>query len=107
MASTGAAKAQSSSLGAVPCVTLLHFDIDHVCPCSAFSVWNAGRRDFPAFPHTPYEIQKTFMESMYSTLEKGGVGLFESPTGNTPEVAKPSQTPPPQPMTALQVLVRP
>ena len=34
------------------------------------------------------------MESMYSTLEKGGVGLFESPTGNALSVAEPLRTPP-------------
>ena len=38
---------------------------------------------FPAFPYQPYEIQRSFMESMYATLETGGVGLFESPTGST------------------------
>jgi len=36
---------------------------------------------FPAFPYEPYDIQRRFMESMYATLETGGVGLFESPTG--------------------------
>ena len=55
------------------------------CPrLSAVPVWSyvgAGREDFPAFPHKPYDIQKDFMESLYRTLEKGGVGLFESPTG--------------------------
>ncbi|DBA94863.1 TPA: hypothetical protein ACH3X1_002400 [Trebouxia sp. C0004] len=41
----------------------------------------SGRQRFPAFPYEPYDIQRRFMESMYATLETGGVGLFESPTG--------------------------
>ena len=41
----------------------------------------AGRKDFPAFPYTPYGIQTDFMRSLYDTLEAGGIGLFESPTG--------------------------
>ena len=42
---------------------------------------SSGRQMFPAFPYEPYDIQRRFMESMYATLETGGVGLFESPTG--------------------------
>ena len=41
----------------------------------------AGRADFPAFPYPPYDIQLGFMGALYSALEAGGVGLFESPTG--------------------------
>ncbi|KAI3870964.1 hypothetical protein MKW92_041499 [Papaver armeniacum] len=37
--------------------------------------------DFSAFPFKPYSIQKDFMKSLYSFLNKGGVGMFESPTG--------------------------
>lgn len=40
-------------------------------------------KTFPAFPYQPYDIQQSLMESMYATLETGGVGLFESPTGCT------------------------
>ena len=36
--------------------------------------------DFP-FPFQPYSIQKEFMRSLYHALEKGYVGIFESPTG--------------------------
>ncbi|PSC69979.1 putative ATP-dependent RNA helicase DDX11 [Micractinium conductrix] len=36
---------------------------------------------FPAFPYPPYDIQQRFMATLYSALEQGGVGLFESPTG--------------------------
>ena len=39
------------------------------------------RQTFPGFPYEPYDIQQRFMESMYATLDTGGVGLFESPTG--------------------------
>jgi chromosome transmission fidelity protein 1 len=34
-----------------------------------------------AFPHEPYEIQREFMLALYDTLERGQIGLFESPTG--------------------------
>ena len=39
------------------------------------------RTDFPAFPYQPYGIQQDFMQALYKTLNSGGVGLFESPTG--------------------------
>ncbi|XP_028287261.1 ATP-dependent DNA helicase DDX11 [Parambassis ranga] len=39
-----------------------------------------GRLEFP-FPYKPYDIQEQFMHSLYSTLEQGKVGIFESPTG--------------------------
>jgi chromosome transmission fidelity protein 1 len=37
--------------------------------------------EFPAFPFPPYDIQLGFMRALYRALEEGGVGLFESPTG--------------------------
>lgn len=40
----------------------------------------AVKRDFH-HPYTPYGIQETFMETLYQTIEKGGVGILESPTG--------------------------
>lgn len=42
-----------------------------------------GRRDEIDFhhPYTPYDIQETFMQTVYDVLEKGGVGILESPTG--------------------------
>ena len=33
------------------------------------------------YPLTPYGIQVKFMQNLYSVLESGGVGIFESPTG--------------------------
>ena len=33
------------------------------------------------FPFEPYEVQKQLMCKIYSTLERGGVSIFESPTG--------------------------
>lgn len=36
---------------------------------------------FDGFPFTPYAIQQQLMEALYALLKKGGVGLFESPTG--------------------------
>lgn len=38
------------------------------------------QRDFH-HPYTPYSIQETFMETLYQTIERGGVGILESPTG--------------------------
>lgn len=36
---------------------------------------------FPAFPYKPYSIQIDFMNSLYHSLNKGGVSMLESPTG--------------------------
>ena len=36
---------------------------------------------FPAFPYEPYSIQIDFMNSLYHSLNKGGVSMLESPTG--------------------------
>jgi chromosome transmission fidelity protein 1 len=38
------------------------------------------KRDFH-HPYTPYDIQETFMETVYQVLENGKVGILESPTG--------------------------
>ncbi|XP_051917307.1 ATP-dependent DNA helicase DDX11 isoform X2 [Hippocampus zosterae] len=38
------------------------------------------RSQFP-FPFQPYTIQEEFMHSLYSALDQGKVGIFESPTG--------------------------
>ncbi|XP_074533636.1 ATP-dependent DNA helicase DDX11 [Halichoeres trimaculatus] len=45
-----------------------------------FSSMEDGRVDFP-FPYQPYNIQLQFMQALYSALEQGKVGIFESPTG--------------------------
>ncbi|CAM9128501.1 unnamed protein product [Chrysoparadoxa australica] len=37
-------------------------------------------REIP-FPFEPYAVQKQLMNHIYATLAKGGVGIFESPTG--------------------------
>uniref|UniRef100_A0A3B5MS22 DEAD/H (Asp-Glu-Ala-Asp/His) box helicase 11 n=1 Tax=Xiphophorus couchianus TaxID=32473 RepID=A0A3B5MS22_9TELE len=39
-----------------------------------------GRDSFP-FPYKPYDIQEQFMTALYSALDQGKVGIFESPTG--------------------------
>ena len=39
------------------------------------------RRDFPAFPFAPYPVQKQLMDKVYAILDRGGVGIIESPTG--------------------------
>lgn len=38
------------------------------------------RAQFP-FPYQPYNIQQDFMQALYSALNQGKVGIFESPTG--------------------------
>uniref|UniRef100_A0A4W6DAM5 DEAD/H (Asp-Glu-Ala-Asp/His) box helicase 11 n=1 Tax=Lates calcarifer TaxID=8187 RepID=A0A4W6DAM5_LATCA len=40
-----------------------------------------SRRDRFPFPYQPYDIQEQFMQSLYSALDQGKVGIFESPTG--------------------------
>ena len=42
-------------------------------------------RDFH-HPYTPYDIQETFMETVYQVLEDGKVGILESPTGTVSKV---------------------
>lgn len=39
-----------------------------------------NERDFH-HPYTPYDIQTEFMNAVYTCLESGKVGIFESPTG--------------------------
>ncbi|KAF2848298.1 ATP-dependent RNA helicase-like protein chl1 [Plenodomus tracheiphilus IPT5] len=41
---------------------------------------NHTERDFH-HPYTPYDIQNEFMNAVYTCLEGGKVGIFESPTG--------------------------
>eukprot|EP00048_Salpingoeca_helianthica_P019648 m.245302 g.245302 ORF g.245302 m.245302 type:complete len:861 (-) comp36257_c0_seq1:26-2608(-) len=53
---------------------------DVSCPRDAATVEGAQRLEFP-FPGRPYAIQEQFMEELYHTLERGGLGVFESPTG--------------------------
>eukprot|EP00041_Stephanoeca_diplocostata_P014008 m.251555 g.251555 ORF g.251555 m.251555 type:complete len:196 (-) comp19540_c0_seq5:2788-3375(-) len=36
--------------------------------------------EFP-FPFKPYNVQQDFMKCLFSTIENGGMGVFESPTG--------------------------
>ncbi|XP_047451744.1 ATP-dependent DNA helicase DDX11 isoform X1 [Mugil cephalus] len=45
-----------------------------------FSTMENGRAQFP-FPYQPYNIQQDFMQALYSALNQGKVGIFESPTG--------------------------
>ena len=42
---------------------------------------------FP-FPGTPYGIQEDFMSELYKTLERGGFGVFESPTGTVRDITQ-------------------
>jgi chromosome transmission fidelity protein 1 len=39
------------------------------------------------FPFTPYDIQLAFMQTLFDTIERGCVGIFESPTGTVSVVA--------------------
>uniref|UniRef100_A0A672PJL8 ATP-dependent DNA helicase DDX11 n=1 Tax=Sinocyclocheilus grahami TaxID=75366 RepID=A0A672PJL8_SINGR len=47
--------------------------------CQVFTTKPAQFR-FP-FPFQPYPIQESFMEALYTALDQGKVGIFESPTG--------------------------
>lgn len=47
---------------------------------SLFRSMENGRDSFP-FPYKPYDIQEKFMKALYSALDQGKVGIFESPTG--------------------------
>lgn len=40
-----------------------------------------SKHQFHAFPYEPYDIQVGFMRKLYDTIDSGGIGLFESPTG--------------------------
>ena len=42
---------------------------------------STSRQSFPAFPYEPYPIQLDLMRGLYKVLERGGIGVFESPTG--------------------------
>lgn len=42
---------------------------------------DAASRRFPAFPFDPYPIQVDLMRGLYDVLQRGGLGIFESPTG--------------------------
>ncbi|CAN0212934.1 unnamed protein product [Discosporangium mesarthrocarpum] len=33
------------------------------------------------FPFKPYDVQEQLMRKIYETLDRGGIGIFESPTG--------------------------
>lgn len=39
-----------------------------------------------AFPFEPYNIQNGFMRGLYSVIENGKIGIFESPTGELIDV---------------------
>lgn len=39
------------------------------------------RDDCYGFPYAPYPLQRDFMRQVYETLEQGGIGILESPTG--------------------------
>ncbi|CAG13059.1 unnamed protein product [Tetraodon nigroviridis] len=43
---------------------------------------DCGRTEFP-FPYQPYDIQQQFMQALYSAVDQGKVGIFESPTGTS------------------------
>ena len=52
--------------------------------CHMESEETAPAVEFP-FPFQPYGIQKEFMKQLYVALERGAVGIFESPTGTVNE----------------------
>jgi chromosome transmission fidelity protein 1 len=36
-----------------------------------------------SFPFEPYDIQLEFMQALYSCIDDGNIGIFESPTGQS------------------------
>lgn len=40
------------------------------------------KQKFGGFPYKPYSIQIDFMNALYDSLDKGGISMLESPTGN-------------------------
>ena len=50
-----------------------------------------GGVKFP-FPYQPYDIQEQFMQALYSALDQGKVGIFESPTGTVCRGARERKT---------------
>ncbi len=42
---------------------------------------DAGKKYLWRFEFEPYPVQKEFMNHLYDTLESGGIGILESPTG--------------------------
>eukprot|EP00890_Picochlorum_soloecismus_P002305 jgi/Picsp_1/3075/NSC_01297-R1_atp-dependent rna helicase ddx11-like protein 8-like len=64
-----------------PCLataTLNRLSVDHPVK---FCAGSNDHKCFEAFPYDAYDIQIDFMRKLYETLECGGIGLFESPTG--------------------------
>jgi hypothetical protein len=55
-------------------------EADDTRPKDEASLRVASHRDFH-HPYTPYEIQETFMSTVYQVLDEGKVGILESPTG--------------------------
>lgn len=47
---------------------------------STAAACDGAGEDF-GFPLPPYPVQRAFMEQVYHSLERGGVGILESPTG--------------------------
>lgn len=50
-------------------------------------------------PFTPYPIQEAFMREAFDTLDKGGIGIFESPTGTGTRRAPARARASPRPLT--------
>ena len=55
-------------------------DVTSKMAMTADSTTPSIRRDFH-HPYQPYEIQCEFMTALYECIEKGQIGIFESPTG--------------------------
>ena len=66
----------------LPVVTASKRDQDRGDPTKTMMVKKKGMREtFPAFPFEPYDVQEELMACVYKVLQKGGVGIVESPTG--------------------------
>lgn len=54
---------------------------DHLSGVESNGMEDQSDNKFPAFPFKPYPIQINFMNSLYHSLNKGGISMLESPTG--------------------------
>ena len=68
----------------LPTISEWIFDTENSSTEWASQLWAMKQAaNFEAFPYVPYGIQKQFMQAVYSAIHVGGVGIVESPTGQS------------------------
>lgn len=66
---------------ATPLTMLARVKMDKAITLPADSKASEDMVDSFGFPHPPYPVQSALMKEVYSTLDRGGVAILESPTG--------------------------